>query len=63
MINDPTITASCDGCGDEEEMELTPLAGGSWDDRNVKRTLEKRGWVFDGDKCYCEDCAKRRKRG
>ena len=58
MINDPWITATCDKCGGEsEQMDLCSLAGGGWDERNIKRTLEREGWKVDGNNAYCEDCS------
>ena len=58
MINDPTITATCDNCGyTTDEMEMCALAGGGWDDRYIESKLTKWGWTIDGDKTYCEDCS------
>lgn len=56
-INEPRITAECDVCFVETDpMELTMLAGGAWDDRNVKPTLIKWGWKVDGERTVCEEC-------
>lgn len=57
MVNDPTITVTCDKCGCEEELELTSLAGGGWDSRDVNRQLKRRGWRGTEDtKTICPDC-------
>lgn len=60
MISDPIVTVECDRCGETEEFHLTPLAkSGSWDDRNVEKTLSRWGWRIDGpDTHICPDCAK-----
>ncbi len=56
-INDPMITVTCDECGVETEpMGLTSLAGGGWDDRNIKRRLERMNWKVDGEKTICDEC-------
>lgn len=58
MINDPTITATCDKCHmDTEPMEMCSLAGGGWDQRHIKRQLERSGWKVKGDTTLCEECA------
>jgi len=57
MRTDAYITVTCDVCGESnEEVDLTALAGGGWDDRNVKRWLERYGWLVDGDRDICPDC-------
>jgi hypothetical protein len=57
-ICDPTIQIVCDGCGDEEETGLTPLARhGSYDERGIPGFLKSRHWTIDGDKTFCPDCA------
>jgi len=53
MINDPTIYVDCDYCATGEEFNLTPLAKGAWDDRDLKKNLKKRGWIIDGDLTFC----------
>lgn len=53
-INEARITASCDWCDETtDEMDLTPLAGGGWDARNIPRKLDRLGWQVDGDKVFC----------
>ena len=59
MISDAFVTATCDKCSATEDVELTALAGHAWDERNVKRHLERNGWRVDDDldHCICEECA------
>lgn len=53
-INEARITASCDWCDETtDEMDLTSLAGGGWDARNIPRKLDRMGWQVDGDKVFC----------
>lgn len=57
MMNDPTITVTCDGCGhDSEPMDLCSLAHGGWDARNIPKRLIREGWKQDGNRWICEDC-------
>ena len=57
MINDPTITATCDRCNEEtDQMELCSLAGGGWDDRYIKNKLIRWGWRVTGTETICENC-------
>lgn len=55
---DAFIYVSCDGrgCDIQEEVQLTALAGGSWDERNVEQELGRQGWVFVDGKEFCEQC-------
>jgi hypothetical protein len=58
-MDEPRISVTCDskrGCQYEEILELTSLAGGGWDDRNVERELKRAGWQIDGDTYICPDC-------
>lgn len=57
MINDPTISVTCDNCDCEEHLTLYSIAGGGWDARFVPGKLERKGWKQDGDHWLCEDCA------
>lgn len=58
MIGDPTITVYCDRCTHEESFDLTPLAGKSWDARNLPGEMRRAGWVkTDDGELFCEDCA------
>ena len=57
MILDPTIRAMCDRCKvDSDEMEMTALAGGGYDERNVAGTLKRWGWRVEGDRTVCPEC-------
>jgi hypothetical protein len=56
-INEPTIKVECDKCGESDEYDLTMLAGGGWDDRNLKRKMERGGWVIVGPDAFCSNCA------
>lgn len=55
-ICEPTIKVECDKCGDAEDYDLTMLAGGGWDDRNLRRNMERHKWKIDGDMTICEAC-------
>lgn len=59
MRGDPIIRVECNGgCGTEEEFGMTPLARGSFDDRNLEADLRAARWTVVGeDEEYCEDCA------
>ena len=59
MREDPTILITCDGpkCEDEIEISLTALSRpGEWDERNVKRELEREGWICNEDGDFCGFC-------
>lgn len=57
MLNDPVISVTCDRChGTSDNLEMTPLAGGGWDARNVPATMERSGWKVSGDEHVCDDC-------
>ena len=56
-IGDALIKAMCDKCDCEtDEMNLTPLAGGGWDARNIRGKLRKIGWSVEGEVTICEEC-------
>lgn len=58
MRSDAYINVTCDHCGDAEEVMLTALAGGGYDDRYVDSQLEEWGWVISEEGDYCSDeCA------
>ena len=62
-LNDPTITATCDMCGEEsDEMKMCPLAKGSFDDRHIAKRLEHQSWKLedgvDGT-IICPDCVEK----
>lgn len=50
------IRVICDKCEAETEIELTLLARGSYDGRNVSRELHLLGWATKGDEDICEMC-------
>ena len=53
----PSINVDCDRCGESlEDIGLTSLAGGGWDDRNVKRLLESYGWRVTKEADICDNC-------
>lgn len=57
-ILEPVIMAECDQCGGcTDTMHMTSLAGGGWDTRNIPSQLKRWGWVVDGDKTICDECA------
>ena len=52
MISDAYVMVTCDNCSESQEVELTALGSrGSWDERGVKRHLERDGWQVDPDLC------------
>lgn len=54
----PIATVECDKCQRTDDYELLCLAGhDDWSTRSVKRQAEREGWVFRGDRTFCEDCA------
>ena len=55
MRSDAYITVTCDGCGVEEQIQITATARG-YDDRNVAGELRCQGWITDGDADYCNAC-------
>jgi len=59
MVNEPTISVTCDKCGDEDDFELTSLAGGGWDARRIGKQLKKANWATPNGlkgETYCENC-------
>ena len=56
-IQEPFIQAMCDKCEEVTDgMEMTSLAGGGWDARNIKKRLEREGWKIDGETTICPEC-------
>ena len=56
-ILDPYIHVECDKCGEVTDgMNLTSLAVGGWDDRNIKPKLKRDGWGVYGDQTICPEC-------
>ena len=65
MINDPTITVSCDACNDEVELDLEykyrDYSGknGFYDTSTgaVEASLRSQEWIVDHENHYCcEEC-------
>ena len=49
--------ATCDTCGREDRIPLTPIAGGLYDKRDVIGELEGMGWKASSkDEHLCPDC-------
>lgn len=58
MINEPTITASCDKCDyTTDPMEMCALAGGGYDDRYIEGKLKRDGWTVVNGMHLCEECS------
>jgi len=59
VLGNPMVSVTCDYCGDEDSLPLTPLAGGCYDERNIKGDLETRGWISgEVNTHYCTaECA------
>lgn len=56
-IGEPMISVECDKCGEASDpMGLTMLAGGGWDDRNVRPRLKREGWLVEGNSTICPEC-------
>jgi hypothetical protein len=57
MRSQPCVLVSCDLCRDyEEEVELTTLARGAFDERNVDSQLEQLGWTIEAGEDICPVC-------
>lgn len=57
MIEEARISLYCDHCGVTEEFEMTPLANGGWDSRNLRNDSERVGWTWVGDDEHeCPEC-------
>lgn len=57
MRSDPIITVTCENCNSSEEVGLTPLVMGGYDERNINNILRRMGWVIDNGKDICPDCS------
>ena len=57
-ICDPEIEVLCDqkGCNYSEKFSMTSLAGGGYDERNLKNDLKRAGWKMDGENFICPNC-------
>jgi len=56
MRSDAYITVTCDKCGADEEVQLTSIARGGYDERHVDSHLESLRWNIDDGKDICPDC-------
>lgn len=58
-LSDGYVTAFCDGarCDTSEDVPMTPLAGGGWDERYVNARLTASGWLATKVRHLCEMCA------
>jgi len=57
MILDPIVTVECDNCQAQEEFQMTPLAGGCYDNRGIREKALDSGWIISGKNHFCcEDC-------
>ena len=57
MISEPIISVTCDECGDEEEFQLTCLARGNWDEKELHDQIKSFGWVIRDDNHFCsQEC-------
>lgn len=65
MISSAYVTVSCDrkygtdsrySCETTEEINLTSLTRGSWDERHVEAELTRSGWRVEGGIHTCESC-------
>ena len=64
MRSDPHIIVTCDECGSyEDELGLTPLARGGYDERNVDNSLETLGWKLENGRDICPECIEERREG
>jgi hypothetical protein len=57
-LSDAYIDVTCDGCHSIEQIQLTAMARGGWDERDLKYKLEDISWIIVGDLHYCEECRK-----
>ena len=55
-ICEPRIRVECDKCGVSDEYEMTLLAGGAWDDRNLEKKLIRDKWFVNGEETICPEC-------
>ncbi len=53
----PALCVVCDRCCIYQPFDLTPVAGGGWDDRNLEEDLRRAGWKTTGpEEHLCLDC-------
>lgn len=59
-IGEPIIHVECDKCGYvSDPYDLTMLAGGGWDARNLPRKLARDGWKVNGEEAICAECSEK----
>ena len=60
MRGQPELLVSCDGegCKATEVIALHATARGNYSEDHVDGELRSRGWMVDGDRDLCEDCAR-----
>lgn len=44
MAINPKVWVTCDECLSMEEFDMTPLARGAWDMRDLVRSMQRAGW-------------------
>ncbi len=56
----PELLIECDGegCKAKEVIELRATAHGNYSEDHVSDELRSRGWMVDGGRDLCEDCAR-----
>jgi len=56
-LSEPVVRAECDepGCYNYEEMDLTSLSRGTYDERRITSQLERCGWTVNGDVLTCPE--------
>lgn len=59
MRSDAYILVQCDGpgCTDSIEIELTSIARGGYDMRNLDADLQRWGWTTKDGLDLCEECS------
>ncbi|OFW47574.1 MAG: hypothetical protein A2163_00700 [Actinobacteria bacterium RBG_13_35_12] len=60
MRTEPSIAIICDSCKEELNMELTPLARGAYDERDIDQQLKRYGWVITDEEDICPECTRDR---
>ncbi len=62
-LSDALVHIYCDKCGEDDEIALTALAQrGSYDMRNVQKSLERMGFVDKGNgRHWCATCVEEEK--
>lgn len=59
-IGEGLVHVECDKCDYvSDPMNMTSLAGGGYDTRDIPRKLESDGWRVDGKVTICPDCVEK----